>query len=415
MVKKIKSSTVAVLDIGSSKVVCFIAKIDPFGRINITGIGHNVAQGVKAGRITDIRAAEISIAQAVEAAEKMAAESIKTLYVGISSNNLISQRISSELLVTGHEISDKDINRLMFQVLDRFNDQELDVVHSFPYDYVLDGNRGIDNPLGMYGNSLAADFHTLSSPTNYLLNINNCIMRCQLEVESFISAAYASGLACLTPDEMSLGVTMLEFGGGCTSVSIFNKGHILYSDALPIGGMHVTNDIARGFGTDFINAERIKNLYGTVVMTSADYDESIEVPISSNKHDTEMNVVKRSELVEIIRARVEEILDITLKKLEASGMARYGGNKVVITGGASQLSGLKEVVGHVFSKNVRIGYPIELVGLAESTSGIAFSSPVGMLLHLANSESKSRTGRQVPANDQGLISGVVQWFKENFG
>lgn len=415
MVKKIKSSTVAVLDIGSSKVVCFIAKIDPFGRINITGIGHNVAQGIKAGRITDIRAAEISIAQAVEAAEKMAAESIKTLYVGISSNNLISQCISSELLVTGHEISDKDINRLVFQVLDRFNDQELDVVHSFAYDYVLDGNRGIDNPLGMYGNSLAADFHTLSSPTNYLLNVNNCIMRCQLEVESFISSTYATGLACLTPDEMSLGVTMIEFGGGCTSVSVFNKGHILYSDALPIGGMHVTNDIARGFGTDFVSAERVKNLYGTVILTSADYDESIEVPISSNKHDTEMNVVKRSELVEIIRARVEEILDITLKKLEASGMARYGGNKVVITGGASQLSGLKEVVGHVFSKNVRIGYPVELSGLAESTSGIAFSSPVGMLLHLANSEGKSHVGKQAPANDQSILSGAMQWFKENFG
>ncbi len=413
MVKKIKSSTIAVLDIGSSKVVCFIAKVDPFGRINIIGIGHNVAQGVKAGRITDIRAAEISIAQAAEAAEKMAGESIKTLYIGISSNNLLSQCISSELLVTGHEISDKDINRLVFQVLDKFNEQELDVIHSLAYDYMLDGNRGIDNPLGMYGNSLAADFHILSSPTNYLLNVSNCIARCQLEVENFISTSYATGLACLTQDEMDLGVTVIEFGGGCTSISIFNKGHILYSDALPIGGMHVTNDIARGFGTDFVSAERIKNLYGTVIMTSADFDENIEVPISSNKHDTEMNVVKRSELVEVIRARIEEILDITLKKLEASGMAKYGGNKVVITGGASQLSGLKEMVGHVLSRNVRIGYPIELPGLAESTSGIAFSSSVGMLLHIA--KSSSRGSKKTTANDQGIMQGMLQWFKENFG
>ncbi|MDF3047474.1 MAG: cell division protein FtsA [Candidatus Midichloriaceae bacterium] len=414
MVKKIKNSTVAVLDIGSSKVVCFIAKIDPFGRIAVIGIGHNIAQGIKAGRITDIRAAEISVAQAVEAAEKMAGETIKSLYVGVSSNNLISQCVASELLVTGHEISDKDINRLVFQVLDKFNDQDLDVIHSFAYDYVLDGNRGIDNPLGMYGNSLAADFHILSSPTNYLLNINNCVARCQLEVDNFISSAYATGLSCLTQDEMDLGVTMIEFGGGCTSISVFNKGHILYSDALPIGGMHVTNDIARGFGTDFFNAERIKNLYGTVILTSADYDEGIEVPISSNKHDTEMNVVKRSELVEIIRARVEEILDISLKKLQASGMDKYGGNKLVITGGASQLSGLKEVAGHIFSKNVRIGYPLELTGLAESTSGIAFSSPIGMLLHIAKTNSRGN-GVQSTTNDQGIISGVMQWFKENFG
>jgi cell division protein FtsA len=415
MVKKIKTSTIAIVDIGSSKVVCFIAKIDTFGRINIVGIGHNVAQGVKAGRITDIKAAEVSIAQAVEAAEKMANETIKTVYVSISSNNLISQCISSDLMVTGHEINDKDINRLVFQVLDKFNEQELDVIHSFAYDYVLDGNRGIENPLGMYGNTLSGEFHVLSSPTNYLLNVSNCFARCQLEVENFISSSYATGLACLTPDEMNLGVTLIEFGGGCTSVSVFNKGQMLYSDALPIGGMHVSNDIARGFGTDFMSAERVKTLYGTVIMTSADFDENIEVPISSNQHDTEMNVIKRSELVEIIRARIEEILDITAKKLEASGMIKYGGNKVVITGGASRLSGLKEMVGHVFSRTVRIGYPVELSGLAESTSGIAFSTPVGMLLHLASSETKGLSAHPAAANDQGPLSNIIQWFKENFG
>lgn len=415
MAKKTKSSTFAILDIGSTKIICFIAKIDPMGRINIIGIGHNLAQGIKAGRITDIRAAEISIAQAVETAETMAAESIKSIYINISSNNLISQCISSELLITGHEISDKDMNRLMFQVLNKFNEQELDVIHSFPYDYILDGNRGIDNPLGMYGNSLAADFHVLSSPTNYLLNINNCIAKCQLEVESFISSSYATAIACLTADEMNLGVTMIEFGGGCTSISVFNKGNILYSDALPIGGMHVSNDIARGFGTDYVNAERIKNLYGTVIMTSADLNDNIEIPISSNKHDVEMNVVKRAELVEIIRARIEEILDITLKKLEAIGMSRYGGNKIVITGGGSQLSGLKEMVGHTFSKTVRIGYPPELAGLPENVGGIGFATSIGMLMHLANNESKGRVVKQQNNNNLGFFSNTLQWIKEHFG
>lgn len=212
MVKKVKNSTIAILDIGNSKIVCFIAKLDPFGRMNIVGIGHNISYGIKAGRITDIRSAEAAIAQAVESAEKMAGETIKSVHVSISSNNLLSQRSSTDILVTGHEISEKDLNRMAFQVFERFNDQDLEIVHSFAYDYMLDGNRGIDNPLGMYGNTLAADFHVLSSPQTHLINITNCIARCQLEVDSFISSAYASGMACLTQDEINLGVTLIEFG-----------------------------------------------------------------------------------------------------------------------------------------------------------------------------------------------------------
>lgn len=415
MVKKLKNTTVAILDIGSSKIVCFIAKIWPFSRIEITGIGHNVSQGIKAGRITDIKSAENAIAQAVESAEQMAGETVKNIYVSISSSNLISQCMASDLMVTGREINEKDISRLLFQVLDKFNEKELDVIHTFAYDHMLDGNRGIENPLGMYGNKLAIDYHILSAPSNLLLNINNCMRRCQLEIENFVSASYASGLACLTDDEKNLGVILMEFGGSTTSVSIFHKGHMLFTDAIPIGGMHITNDIAMGFCTDFNNAERIKTLYGTVIMTSADYDEMIEVPISSSQSEVEINTVKRSMLVEIIRARVEEILDIVQKKLEESNMIKYGGNKIVITGGTAKLSGMKEMVSHVFSKTVRVGYPKEISGLADSTSGIAFSTPVGMLFHLAKFENTNKSLIQSAANDTSPLSNVWQWFKENFG
>lgn len=415
MAKKIKSATVAILDLGSSKVACFIAKLGPFGRIEIIGIGHNVSQGIKAGRITDIKAAENSIAQAVESAEQMAGENIRKIFVSISSNNLISQCMSSDLLVTGHEISDKDLNRLLLQILEKFNEQDLDVIHSFPYDYILDGNRGIDNPLGMYGNQLSGDYHILSSPANYLINVSNCISRCQLETENFISSSYASGLACLTEDEMNLGVTLIEFGGGTTSISVFNKGQMLYTDAIPIGGMHVSSDIARVFSTNFVSAERAKTLYGSVIASSVDTGEVIELPISSNEHDSEMTIVNRNMLVEIIRARIEEILDILRQKVQSSGMDKYGGNKIVITGGASRLPGLKEMVAHVFSKTVRVGYPKELAGLAESTSGIAFATPVGMLMHLAKNDSGSKKSLFQPANDSSPFGGIMQWFKENFG
>jgi cell division protein FtsA len=171
---KQKNSVVGILDIGSSKIVCFIARIISGTKIEIIGIGHNISHGIKAGRITDIKLAETSIIQAVEAAEKMADHRIKKVYVSLSSNNLISQRLSSDLMVTGHEINDKDINRLLFQVLDRYNEQELEVIHTFAYDYMLDGNRGIDNPHGMYGNKLTGDFHVVSTPATNLLNLSNC-------------------------------------------------------------------------------------------------------------------------------------------------------------------------------------------------------------------------------------------------
>lgn len=413
---KQRSSIISILDIGTSKIVCFIAKVTNHGSIEILGIGHNLSNGIKAGRITDIKAAEFAIAQAVESAEKMAGMRIKKVFVGISSNNLLSQRVASELIVTGHEINDKDLNRLLFQILDKYSEQDLEVIHTFAYEYMLDGNRGIENPLGMYGNHLTGEFHILSTPSNFVMNNNKCLANCQLEVENLISSAYTSGLSCLTADEMTLGVTLLEFGGGSTTISIFHRGHLLFTDAVPIGGMHVTSDIAKGISTDFLNAERVKNLYGTVIMTSMDYDEVIEVVTPSvTGDDPEVQNINRSMLVEIIRARVEEILDIVKQKLDASGMARFGGNKMVITGGGSQLNGLKEIVGHIFSKSVRIGYPRKLTGLAESTSGVAFASPVGMLLHVVEMETAYTYVSRKPANDSGPLGNMLQWLKDNFG
>lgn len=413
---KQRSSVISILDIGTSKIVCFIAKVTNHGNIEILGIGHNLSSGIRAGRITDIKAAEFAIAQAVESAEKMAGLRIKKVFVGISSNNMLSQRVSSELIVTGHEINDKDLNRLLFQILDKYSEQDLEVIHTFAYEYMLDGNRGIENPLGMYGNHLTGEFHILSTPSNYVMNTTKCLANCQLEVDNLISNAYTSGLSCLTADEMSLGVTLIEFGGGATTVSVFHRGHLLFTDAVPIGGMHVTSDIAKGISTDFSNAERVKNLYGTVMMTSLDYDEVIEVITPSvTGDDPEIQNIHRSMLVEIIRARIEEILEIVKQKLDASGMARFGGNKIVITGGGSQLNGLKEIVGHIFSKGVRIGYPRKLTGLAESTSGVAFASAVGMLLHVVEMETSYTYVSRKPANDSGPLGNMLQWLKDNFG
>jgi cell division protein FtsA len=409
---KQRSNIVAVLDLGSSKVVCFIARLLAPGKIEVLGIGSHHAGGMKAGLITDIKAAENSIIHAVEAAEKMAGENIQRVFVSISSNNLLSHRLNTEINVAGHEINERDINKLLFQALERYNDQSIEVIHSLPYDYMLDGNRGIDSPLGMYGNKLCAGFHIISAQTSALLNIASAAARCQIEVESYISASYATGKACLTPDEMQLGVTLIELGGGCSAISVFKDGNLIFTDGIPLGGINVTNDIARGLSTDFISAERVKNLYGNLISTSLDIKENIEVPISADE-DSEMNVVSKKMLIEIIRARVEEILEILKQKLQDSGVEGASGNKVVITGGASQLAGMRELVSYMFTKAVRVGYPKTLEGIAESTSGVPFASTIGMLLYIASNETMADAFRTANSNNRSFLGNVVSWLKQS--
>lgn len=413
---KARQTTVSIIDVGSSKVVCFIAKISPSGRVEITGIGHNVSNGIRAGKITDIKAAEVSILQAVESAEKMAGERVKRVFVSISSNCLISQRIRSELNIAGHEVAEKDLNKLLLKVLDKFNEKDLDVIHSFAYDYMIDGNRGIDSPLGMYGNNLLGDFHIISSPVNNIMNITSCFNKCHLEIENFMSSSYVSGLACLTPDEMQLGSTLIEIGGGASSISVFHKGHMVFTDAIPWGGMHITNDIARGISTNTASAERIKVLYGNLKYKKNEDSEYIEIPSSISQLDNEIHNVDRALLTEIIQARVDEILDILVQKLEASGVADLGANKVVLSGGSAQLGGFKDYITDKLSTNVRLGYPQTVSGLAESTSGISFATPVGMLLQVADTETHFSYGNsRKPANDYGPLGSVFQWLKDNFG
>ena len=406
-----KNKIIAVLDIGSTKVACFIAKLNMRTELEVIGIGHNASGGIRAGNITDVKALEMSIIQAVDAAETMAGERIQSVYVTLPSNYLLSKIVTSDIVVTGHEINTRDINKLSSQIIDKYAQRNQEVIQDFDFDYMLDGNRGIESPLGMYGDKLTGYFHVLAVPANSLKNLSACLARCQLDVEMYLSASYASGLACLSDDEMELGVTLIEFGGGCTSVSVFKHGNIIYTDAVPIGGINITNDIAIGLSTDFANAERLKTLYGTVILPSTAKSEKIEVPISDDE-DGEINLVERSLLVDIIRARAEEIIEIIQKKVESKNFNEVAGNKIVITGGTSQLEGIKELIAHMFSKTVRVGYPKTVSGLADSTSGVGFCVPVGMLWHFFEMDNALS---EVGGNSAWSVREMMEWIKHTFG
>lgn len=423
-----KSGIVTVLDIGSSKVVCLIAYVDSVGNIKVAGIGHQISQGIRAGIVIDVKKAESSILAAINAAEKMADVTIEHAYINISGTSVNSHLINVETKISGHEVTDLDVKHIIQQGYENFAQEEIEIVHCLPVDYAIDDACGIKDPRGMYGEKLSTDLHVITASTTVVRNLANCLARCHLNVDDYAVSPYVSGLACLTEDEKNLGCILLDIGSGNTAIAMFAEGHCIHTDSVAIGGGHVTRDIARGLSTTLTYAERIKNLYGTVIPTAADQREIIDIPISDLQEDIEPELdlrsnpgtgesyISRALLTSIIKPRMEEILEMAKKKLEARGLYQHTGPRVVITGGGSQIQGLKELGGHIFNKHVRIAKPETINGMADAMQGPAFSTAVGMLKYAASNYA-SRLGSLQETEKLAKKKGsgtVMKWLKENF-
>ena len=403
---KQRNSNIIVIDIGSSKIACLVAKINSADEIVINGLGYSSAQGIKSGIITDIQAAESSMLKAIEMAEESSNERIKKAYISMSSAQLISHQIRARHNVVGHEIGTKDLSKLLLNAMENHREQNLEALHTFVYNYTIDGNSGIRNPLGMYGSELQCDVSIVSTPTNNLLNFTNCLDKCRVQVLGYIASGYASGMAALQGDEMELGVNVIDFGAGSTSFTIFQNGHMLYTGAVTVGGMNITNDIAISLGIDTLEAERLKNLYGGVVVTDADIQENIEVQCSFES-ETHEATVNRALLIEIIRARVDEILDLLMQKTLHSNIRPA--SRFLITGGGARLSGLRELIAHAFSSKVRIGQPVYVQNI-DSSIQLELGVASGMLKHVAeNIYNKNRIFK----DDQtraGVTDKIWKWL-----
>jgi cell division protein FtsA len=408
MIKQ-RSNHIAILDIGNAKILCLVAKVGTNKEIEVVGFSQNSSDGVKAGVIVDLQVTVNCIIQAIEDAERDSGIRIKNVYTNLSSNNILSHQLSSEVDVTGHEINAKDLNKLLLQIVDRYKNQQLSLVHSFTYDYVLDGNRGITNPLGMYGSNLSCDANILLSPSNTLANLTNCLAKCQLDVSGYIASAYASGIACLSKDEMQMGVVLIELGAGCSSISLFNNGQMIFTDGIPLGGLNITSDIAKGLSIPFETAERIKILYGNAISTAVDKG-IIELQDEDGGNDKDENTnVSFVTLSEIIRARAEEILELLMHKITNIGLPVVG-HKIVLTGGGSNLSGMRELVSTMFSSKVRIGNAKQIDGLTEENKDLGFSTAIGMILHVTSSVHQPHYNA---GTEDHVGKKVWKWVKDN--
>jgi len=415
-----RGSLLAALDIGSHKNACFIARvIDDDGGIEVLGVGYQASRGVKNGIITDIEAADNAIRQAVHAAENMAADEMKgfplrDVIINVPGTQTKSYNLLVDVQISGQIITKNDVYRALVKAQNQVTSNESEVVHTIPVDCRIDGNDGIRDPVEMTGDSLEVDVHVVTGVMASLQNMASCIERSHLDVSALCSAPYAAGLAALVEDEMDLGCTVIDMGAGITSFAVFQQGAMVYSDAIPIGGGHVTNDIAQGLTCSNADAERLKTLYGSAMVTNSDENELIDVPQLGESDKHAPNHVPRALLIGIIQPRLEEIFELIRTRLEQNDQANFVGRRVVLTGGASQLPGLRDLAQTILDKQVRLGRPIRLNGLPDATSGAAFSTVSGLLTYIASYTHQMPAEVTTGADSGSILGRVTQWLKENW-
>jgi cell division protein FtsA len=421
-----RSMTVSVLDVGSTKICCMIARLKPRDadrhrrrthNIEVLGFASTRSRGIKSGVVVDLEQAERAIRLAVDAAERMAEVTVNSLIVNISCGRLHSETFSASIEIDG-PITAGDIHRVLAAGGAHSISDGRMVLHALPIGYALDDNRGMHDPTGMLGESLGVDMHVVTADEAPLRNLELAVNRCHLEVETVVATPYASGLAALVDDEADLGVACIDMGGGTTTLSVFHDGEFVHADAIAIGGQHVTLDIARGLSTNLADAERIKARHGSALSSISDEKDILTIPPVGEDERDHPNSVPRSALIRIIRPRVEETLEMARDMLANSGFANQLGKRVVLTGGASQLTGLEETARRILGRSVRIGRPLGINGLPEAAKSPAFAAAVGLIIYPQVARIEQFRARQPMrlsrTGTDGYFARVGRWFRDSF-
>jgi cell division protein FtsA len=409
-----RGSLIAAIDIGTTKICCFIARVEA-DKPRVLGIGHQISRGVRNGTIIDLEAAGTSVLNAVHAAEEMAGETIQQVVANLSGGFAASRIIKAEIGITGREITDIDMRRVLDHGYLIREPGDRQIIHSVPVGFSVDDSRGIRDPRGMLGERLGVNMHVVTASAASVRNHSSAVGRSHLEVDAFVVSPYASGLSCLVEDEIGLGVTVIDMGGGTTTIGVFFDGNLIFADYVPVGGCHVTNDIARGLSTSIAHAERMKTLFGSAVSSSTDEREMIAVPQIGEEEEGHVNHVPKSLLVGIIAPRIEETFELVRNRLEASGFDKVAGRRVVLTGGACQLHGAREFAALILDKQARIGRPQRISGLAEATGGPAFSTTVGLLQFAMSERAEvSVVGRGSARPPSGVFRRLGHWLRQSF-
>ncbi|MXY40359.1 MAG: cell division protein FtsA [Rhodospirillaceae bacterium] len=416
-----RNQLVAALDIGTSKVTCIIAQLLPAGQLRVVGIGKRDMKGMARGSIVNMDAARDSIANTVHIAENMTGETVKSVIVSVSCGQPKSEIMSFEAPIANGEVGPADIRRLLQRGQRIENELDRALIHSIPVGFRLDGARGIRNPRGLFGETLGAEVHTVTAEAGPVRSLAACVRGCHLEIEHFVMAPYASGLATLIEDEWTLGATVIDMGAGVTGAAVFMDGEIVFADTVPVGGNQITRDLAHGLSTPIEQAEILKVRYGSAVGEASDDRAIIEVPAIGAEENAPTQPAPKSLLTGIIRPRVEETLELVRSRLQDTPYLSRAGRRIILSGGGCQLKGVPQLASTIFDGKVRIGRAIPFDGLAESAMGQAYTACTGLLRfaaeHRADTEGiSSALGALAAAQtrDPGLLGRFGNWLREHF-
>jgi cell division protein FtsA len=409
MTKENKNLVVG-LDIGTSKVVAMVAELMPDGRFNIIGMGAHESKGLKKGVVVNIEATVNAIQRALEEAELMADCKIARVYTGIAGSHIKSFNSRGMVAIKDKEVSALDVERVIetARALPIPTDQQ--ILHILTQQFIVDGQDGVREPLGMSGVRLEVEVHIVTGAVSAAQNIVKCVRRCGLEVNDLILQPLASSIAVLTEDEKELGVCLVDIGGGTTDIAIFREGAIRHTAVIPIAGDQITNDIAMALRTPTAEAEEIKIRCGCALRQLADPDELVEVPGIGDRGSRQLS---RQTLAEVIEPRVEELFSLIQKVLRESGYEELLSSGLVLTGGSSVMRGMVELGEEIFHMPVRLGAPRYAGGLSDVVRHPRYATAIGLLL-----EGRSQIQRGIQALQGGsfrqVLSRMKEWFQRNF-
>ncbi|MBN8280584.1 MAG: cell division protein FtsA [Gammaproteobacteria bacterium] len=411
MPRKDDKGIIVGLDIGTSKVVAIVGEIQDDNQIEVIGFGSHPSKGLKKGVVVNIESTVTSIQRAIEEAELMAACEIQQVYAGIAGSHVRSLNSHGIVAIRDREVTQSDVDRVIDAARAVAIPADQKILHVLPQEFIIDGQEGIREPIGMSGVRLEARVHMVTGAASAAQNIVKCVQRCGLEVADIVLEQLASSYAVLTDDEKELGICLVDIGGGTTDIAVFNNGAIRHTAVIPIAGDQVTNDIAVSLRTPTQYAEEIKIKYACALSQLANLDETIEVPSVGDRPPRRL---ARQTLAEVVEPRYEELFGLIREELRRSGFEDMIAAGIVLTGGSSKMEGAVELAEEVFHMPVRLGVPQHVRGLGDVVRNPIHSTGVGLLIYGKSMAVKSTEGLHAGPPIRDIWEKMQSWFRGNF-
>ena len=403
----------AVIDIGNTKVSSLIgtsAKNNDV-QVKVLGFGQHASLGITNGIVTDMKEIANSIAKAVEGAETMAGFPINKVTCSLSGGRPITKVTRGKLKIENGQVMKSDIAKIQ-----KMNKPKLIENYKFlsssVIKYYIDNNTPVDNPIGIHTDNLIVEISHIYGQKRVIENISSAIDLCHLSIDKFIICSEASGISTLIEDERLNGAIVIDLGGNVTSIGVFINNKIIFSDSIPIGGVHITSDIVRGLGTKAEDAEKIKILYGSALSNETDEYTKIEVPIISDEGEIVDQEIPKAMLTAIIKPRIEEIFELVKERLTFLTLSSSSINKVILCGGGANLNNVRELASSYLNTNVRIGRPIGLVDIPEIVHTPTFSCLTGLLIKSLQQE-KLLISNKMNSGLFNYFGRISDWLDEN--